>query len=169
MKKTLILALLLALAFIFTGCSVESSSGGSAGTTAANAVTTTATTAVTTAAAKDSGTAGDYSVTIKGFALAKDFDGKDVITVTYEWSNKSSDAEMFIVAFSRNVYQKGEECDIAVMSDDSATNQIKKIKDGASLEIKESYHIKDKTTPVEVSLTGIGDDNTIASKTFNIK
>lgn len=117
---------------------------------------------------------GDYQVDIRSFRLAKDYEGKDVIIVTYGFTNvKHDDAVSFSVAIEDTVFQNDIGLNKSYVIDDSydysEDNQIKEIKAGASLDIEVAYELNDTTSDVivEVSEWFSLNDKTL-TKTFTI-
>lgn len=117
---------------------------------------------------------GNYSVTIDSCRLAKDYEGKPVVTVKYTFKNVSDDdATAFYTAFNDKVYQNGVGLNGAYVLDDSANysddNQTKAIKKGASIEVEVAYELNDTTTNIEVEVEELFSfDDTKITKTFTI-
>ena len=117
---------------------------------------------------------GDYSLEIKSCRLAKDYVGKDVVIVTYTFTNvNDDDATAFYLAFSDNVYQNGVGLNESYVLDDSANyssdNQMKEIKKGASLDVEVAYELNDTTTDIEVEVEElISFSDKKLTKTFKI-
>ena len=116
------------------------------------------------------GDLGDYHIKIVSATTAKDYEGKEVLVVTYEWTNNGDEEQMFSTAFTAKAYQNGIECTTAyfvdaVDSEKSLTN----IKPGASLEVKEAYALNDNSD-VEIEVTewiSFNDDKVV--KTFKFE
>ena len=119
-----------------------------------------------------SGTLGDYSVSITGYALAKTYEGKDAVVVTYNWTNNSQDTTDFLSAFNTMVYQDGAECDTAIVTGDSgysADNQTKDVNPGESLDVQAAYLLQDRANPIDVSVYEfMSTTNETVAQTFNI-
>ncbi len=116
---------------------------------------------------------GDYSVEILSCRLAKDYEGKDVVIVKYNFTNNGEEATAFYTAFDDNVYQDGVGLNESyVVEDDydySADNQTKNIKTGSSLEVEVAYELNDSTTDIEVEVEELFSFNdSKVTKTFNI-
>lgn len=122
----------------------------------------------------DSGDLGDYTVKIHdGFELAKDYNGKDVIVLTYDFTNNSDDNQSFMFAISDKVFQNGIGLESAVMSTDSPElkNRSTDIQPGASVTVKVGYLLQDTTSPVSVEakeLISLKDDEKL-TKEFNLQ
>ena len=113
---------------------------------------------------------GDYAVEIKSCRLAKDFEGKDVVIVTYGYTNNSENPTSFFVALDDAVFQNGVGLNEAYVLNDSANyssdNQMKEIKTGASLDVEVA---NDTTTDIEVEVKElISFNDSIVKKTFSI-
>ena len=123
----------------------------------------------------DNTTLGDYSVEIKSSRLAEDYEGKDVIIITYGFTNNSAEeASAFYVTFSAKAYQDGVGLNEAYILDDdadySADNQTKEIKKGSSIDVEVAYVLNDSETDVVVEVEELFSFNDkVISKTFTIK
>ncbi len=116
----------------------------------------------------------DVRIDIKSCRLAKDYSGKDVVIVTYGYTNYGDDAQSFMVAVDDEVYQNGVGLNQAVILDDSANystdNQMKDVKKGASLDVEVAYELNDTTTDIEVEVKAlISFDESVVKKTFSIQ
>ncbi len=118
---------------------------------------------------------GDYVVEIKSSRLAKDYEGKDVVIVTYSFTNKKNDtATSFAGAIEDNAYQNGVGLNECYFIDDSyeynSENSTKEIKKGASIEVEVAYVLNDTTTPIDVEVGELFSfDDKVISKTFNLQ
>ncbi len=118
-------------------------------------------------------TLGDYLLEIKSCRLAKDYEGKDVAIVMYNFTNNAEDAASFMFAFEDNAYQNGVGLNEAYVLPDSANyssdNQTKEIKKGASLDIEVAYELNDATSDIEVEVGQLFSfDESIITKTFSL-
>lgn len=116
---------------------------------------------------------GDYKVEIVSCRLAKDYEGKDIVIVKYNFTNNADEAASFMFAFDENVYQNGVGLNECIFADESANysmdNQTKEIKTGATLEVEVAYELNDATTDIEVEVKElIGFDDSVVTKTFSI-
>lgn len=167
MKKILSLVLVLAVLFSFGLFALGSGSSDDEGTADQGSGNAAAT-------EQDNTTLGDYSVEIKSCRLAKDFADKDVVIVTYNFTNvNDDDPTAFYIAFEDTVFQGGVGLNEAyILADDanySADNQTKEIKKGASLEVEVAYELNDTTTDVEVEVKElISFSDKVLKKTFTI-
>ncbi len=100
---------------------------------------------------------GDYHVDIKACRMAKDFEGKPIVIITYVYTNNGDEAMSFMVAVDENVYQNGIGLNECYFVEDgveySSDNQMKDIKPGATLEVEVAYELNDTTTDVEVEVS----------------
>lgn len=116
---------------------------------------------------------GDYKVDIVSCRLAKDYEGKDIVIVKYNFTNNADDAASFYVTFEDNVYQDGIGLNKCYIADDSANysedNQTKDIKKGASIEVEVAYELNDTTTDIEVEVEELFSfSDSMVKKTFSI-
>ncbi len=123
--------------------------------------------------AQKEGDLGDYLLEIKSCRLAKDYEGKAVAIVMYNFTNNADDATSFMLAFEDNAYQNGIGLNEAYMLSDGANyssdNQMKEIKKGASLDVEVAYELNDTTSDIEVEVKQLFsfDESTI-TKTFSL-
>lgn len=100
---------------------------------------------------------GDYIIEIKECRLAKDFEKKPVVIVTYSFTNQEDDsAASFAAAIEENVYQNGVGLNECYFLDDSynynGENATKEIKKGATIDVDVAYVLNDETTPIDVEV-----------------
>ncbi len=122
---------------------------------------------------EDDNSLGKYSVEIKSCRLAKDYEGKSVVIVTYVFTNNDDEATSFWLAIDHKAYQNGIGLNDAYILDDSANfnddNYMKEIKKGTTLEVERAYKLNDTTTDVEVEAKKqISFDDTTIRKVFKI-
>ena len=117
---------------------------------------------------------GDFSVEIKSCRLAKDYEGKDVVIVTYAFTNvNDNDPTSFDIAIEDNVYQEGVGLNRSYIIDDSynynSDNSTKEIKKGASIDVEVAYELNDTSTPIEVEVQEwLSLNDKVISKKFEI-
>lgn len=149
MKKNLIFAVLLAM--LLGGCSssepTETNSGSQNGAVSEQ----TSETASEENAAQDSGELGKAFVKIGECARTKDYEGKDAIVVTLEYTNNDEKAQSFMTAVICKAFQNGVELSSAVITDDSysSENNLKEIKTGATITVHEAYLLDEASADVE--------------------
>lgn len=168
LKRITLFALAAMMVLSLAACDVDGD--GTQSGVAANGSATPASEAAKPA--QGEGNIGDYHIKIVSAQKGKDYQDKDVLIVTYEWTNNSDEEQMFSTAFGTTAYQDGVECSSAFSVDGvDAQKSLSKIKPGASLEVKDAYVLNDTTTDVQVEVgpwvdLGGGDKVT---KTFSIK
>ena len=134
----------------------------------------------------------DFKIEIKSARLEKNYsDGKDVVVITYGYTNNTAEGHSFTDVFFDTVYQNGIELsssfsifankeildsgstfDYEMFTDSiSFDNQYTKIKNGASLDVERGYILLDKTSNVDVEVTKASFYGEIEpiKKTFEIK
>lgn len=156
MKKLTAVILTALLAFSVAACSSESSSSEQA------------------EGPKDSGTLGEYEVAIKDCEVTQDYDGKDAVVITYEFTNNGDDAASFDVAMMTKVFQDGVELEYtSVYIDEESLEAVdddcmKSIKPGNSLEVKTARVLDNTSSPVEVEVEEFLGNGDKLTKTFEI-
>lgn len=123
---------------------------------------------------KDSGTLGEYEVVIKDCEVTQDYDGKDAVVITYEFTNNSDDAASFDVAMMAKAFQDGVELEYtSVYTDEESLEAVdddcmKSIKPGTSLEVKTARALDNMSSPVEVEVEEFLGNGDKLVKTFDI-
>ncbi len=139
-------------------------------------VNPTATTEPKSAAAE--GQIGDYIVKLNRYELTQDYEGKDAISVYFQFTNNSKENAAFFTTILPKLFQNGVECQTAILlSDDNLSNYSNEIQPGISVEVKMSFTLSDKTTPVEMDIDKLITFNSnpviytlnIADGTFSLK
>ncbi len=98
-------------------------------------------------------TLGDYKCTVKGAELCKDYEGKDAVLVTFEFTNNSSDAASFDIALDAKAFQDGIGLESAYLADEETDGLVDvEIKPGVTKEVKKAYILRDTTTAVEMEI-----------------
>jgi len=113
------------------------------------------TTSTTKAGAAELGkpiTIGDYKVTVQKVVISKDYDGKDAITIVYDWTNNSEPivAPMFAVSFS--VFQDGKELESAIIMDNKSADSLAEARPVISVEGLSSSFITTSKNELEIEV-----------------
>lgn len=117
------------------------------------------------------GSIGDYYIKIGSAKKEKDYSGKDVLIVTYTWTNNSDEEQMFSSAFNITAYQNGIECDSFVLVDEiDSKKSITNIKPGVSYEVQDAYALNgNDDVVIEVKEWFSFDDEVKVTKTFSLE
>ena len=100
------------------------------------------------------GIIGDYICTIKSATVCKNWEGKDAVKITYEFTNNAGSAESFDLALSDELYQNGVGLESSfIISDDDDWGLDVKIKPGTTKEVSKVYILRDKETPIDVEIS----------------
>lgn len=103
-----------------------------------------------------SGDLGNSHVEIKGASLAKDYEGKPAIVVTYAWTNNSEETTSAMVSVGAKAFQDGVQLESAVIvgddSYDSGTS-MKEVRPGTTIDVQCAYVLTSETSTVEFELT----------------
>lgn len=103
-----------------------------------------------------SGDLGDYHVEIKGASLAKDYEGKTAIVITYAWTNNSEDTTSAMVSIGEKAFQDGVQLESAmIVGDDSyeSGTSMKEVRPGTTIDVQCAYVLTNDTSTVEFELT----------------
>ncbi len=100
-------------------------------------------------------TLGDFKCVVKSAKLTKDYEGKDAVLITYEFTNNSQEAASFDLSLDDYVYQDGVGLEIAYLGVDEEQDfgLDVKIKPGVTKEVKKAYILRDTTTDLDVEIT----------------
>ncbi len=105
---------------------------------------------------KPKGAIGDYIVTIKDSRVTKDYEGKDILIVTYSFTNNDDKSKSMLYSVSDKLFQNGVELGDVWSSygidNYSFDNHSKEIKPGVTLDVQIAYELNDTTTDVDVEI-----------------
>lgn len=147
-KKWIIIAVIAAVIIIIA---VISSAGSGDKSTPDTPATNSSVEADTTEATNN--TVGDYGCVIKSAKLTKNWEGKDTVLLTYEFTNNSSSPASFDVALIDHVYQDGIGLETAFLSDDDTDLLDVEIKPGVSKDVRKAYLLRNTSTDLEVEIS----------------
>ncbi|MDE6659517.1 MAG: DUF5067 domain-containing protein [Eubacterium sp.] len=100
------------------------------------------------------GVIGKYVCTVKSAKVCKNWEGKDSVKITYEFTNNSKNAESFDFALKDDLYQDGVGLESSfISSDDDNWGIDVKIKPGTTKEVSKVYILRDKKTPIDVEIS----------------
>ncbi len=155
-KRLIIVAVVVGIIVIIaiaasSGDSSSSSSG--AQTTAGSAGETTS---AVSAQEKETteGEIGDYVCTVKSAEKCKNWEGKNSIKITYNFTNNSSDAISFDVALKDEAYQDGIGLESSFL--DGGSDELGwdvKVKPGTTKEVSKVYILRDESTQIELEIS----------------
>lgn len=171
MRKLLVLFIGAVLAISLCSCDFSDTTSGGADSQAPATTTTAAKADDGNKVMDTEGDIGDYHIKIVSAKKGKDYAKKDVLIVTYQWTNNGDDEQMFSTAFSISAYQNGVECDDITMVDGVDTQKsLSKIKPGATMELQDAYILNgDSDVSIEVGpWISIGESSKV-TKTFSVK
>lgn len=147
-KKWIIIAVIAAVIIIIA---VISSAGSGDKSTPDTPATNSSVEADTAEATNN--TVGDYGCVIKSAKLTKNWEGKDTVLLTYEFTNNSSSPASFDVALIDHVYQDGIGLETTFLSDDDTDLLDVEIKPGVSKDVRKAYLLRNTSTDLEVEIS----------------
>lgn len=105
----------------------------------------------------DDNTIGDFKCVVKGAKLTKDWEGKDAVLITYEFTNNSDSPISFDGSLDDKLYQDGIELESAILNDDNESNLLDTVdlKPGITKEVKKAYLLRNKDSEIEVEIQEI--------------
>lgn len=95
---------------------------------------------------------GDYDVKVNRFVLGKDYEGKDAITIYFDFTNNSTETKNFMFAISDKAFQNGVQLETAIIWD-VKSNSLTDIRPGVTIDAASSFLLTDTTSPVELELS----------------
>ena len=152
MKKftTVFLALILALSLILCGCAPSDKNGSS------NTNQTPPTEDVESPDTTGGQHTSDESpVILIGKELAKDYEGKDVLVLTFEWTNLTDENTYFLLDVSVKCFQDDVALESAIMGDDTypTAKGITEVKPGGTIEVAEAFILSNMESTVEIEVS----------------
>lgn len=147
-KKWIIIAVIAAVIIIIA---VISSAGSGGKNTPDTPATNSSVEADTTEASNN--TVGDYGCVVKSAKLTKNWEGKDTVLLTYEFTNNSSSPASFDIALIDHVYQDGIGLETTFLSDDDTDLLDVEIKPGVSKDVRKAYVLRNTSTDLEVEIS----------------
>ena len=105
-------------------------------------------------APSDSGTLGDYTVSIKDAVQTTDYEGNPALIINFDFTNNATEAQAFAFVTDTTAFQDGVELEMAIISSDSYNGdaQMKQIQPGITLPVQVAYSLTSQN-PVTVEVT----------------
>lgn len=155
-KRLIILAVIVGIIIVIAiaASSGESSSTGSGSETTAGSVAETSTSLSAQKQEKQEGEIGDYICTVKSAEKCKNWEGKNSIKITYNFTNNSSEAQSFDVALKDDAYQDGIGLESSFL--DGGSDELGwdvKVKPGTTKEVSKVYILRDDSTQIELEIS----------------
>lgn len=160
-KMTLFAALLCVL--LLSGCTIGETTGTStdmSGTNTSARSEDSSSNKESSAQTDNSDSVENKNIKIASWKLSKDYNGKDVLVVEYEWTNTKDDAANFMTTFTDMVYQNGVECNSTVIGCDDVDTQkqMNDVKPGVTYNVAVGYLLQDNTNATIVVSELFGDE-----------
>lgn len=101
------------------------------------------------------------TLTYTGHEVGSDYEGKPVLIVYFDYTNKKDEASYSQLTFYPQVFQNGVECSIGILMDENeaVTNSTKEIQKDVTLNIAQVYELQDNTNPVTLKVTDQSAEN----------
>lgn len=97
----------------------------------------------------------DFEIIYKGARLGKDFEDKEVVIVTFDFTNLSEASKAFLWETSTKAFQNGVELEDKIsglVEEAKMDNNDKEIKTGITVEVEKAFELSDKTSPIEIEV-----------------
>lgn len=152
-KKLIILGVVIAVIIVIAAAS----GSGSNDDTKTSSNETTVSSVDAEKKETDENTIGDFKCVVKGAKITKDWEGKDAVLITYEFTNNSDSPISFDGALDDKLYQDGIELESAILSNDEEAKLIDTVdlKPGITKEVKKAYSLRNKKSEIEVEIQEI--------------
>lgn len=101
----------------------------------------------------------DYELLYKGACIMEDYEGKDALVLTLDFTNNSKESTTYIWSILEMVTQDGEDLEIATVYtnpdtfDEVVSSQFVEVAPGDTVEIRTAFLLKDTAAEVEASFT----------------
>lgn len=101
------------------------------------------------------------TLTYTGHEVGSDYEGKPVLIVYFDYTNKKDEASYSQLTFYPQAFQNGVECGIGILMDENEaiTNSTKEIQKDVILNIAQVYELQDNTNPVTLKVTDQSAEN----------
>lgn len=111
-----------------------------------------------------------YEVTIGTLTQITDFNGDPAAKITFNFTNNSDEAAAFIGSVYVEVYQDGQQLEVAVVTsgDVNMESFLTKIKTGTSLDVEQAYKLI-SSSDVEVEVYPLFGKDKLAAQTFSLQ
>ena len=96
--------------------------------------------------------------------INKDYEGKDMVVINYDFTNNSEDTMSALVGIYMQAFQDGVQLDTAMVLDDSVYDAgiaQKDIKPGTTLEGCQNAFVLTSDSPVEIEVSDMFNDPTV--------
>lgn len=112
---------------------------------------------------------GKYAVEILSAVKTQDYEGKDAVVVTFQFTNNSTETKSFMLATQSKAFQNKVQLDTAILINNPVYNsdtQMKDVQPGGSLTVQKAFLLSDNS-PVEVEVSAfLSSDDSKITKTF---
>ena len=110
-----------------------------------------------------------YTVEILSAVKTQDYEGKDAVIVSFQFTNNGTETTSFWVATESKAFQNGVQLDTAIIvnnADYDADTQMKDVQPGGSLTVQKAFLLSDNS-PMEVEVSAfLSSDDSKITKTF---
>ncbi len=151
-KKRLIILGVILVVFIII---VILSSGGKSNEASSDSNSSTTSSVSAEKSKNKDGAIGDFKCVVKKAEITKDWDGKDAVIITYDFTNNANDSYSFDGALEEKIFQDGIELEIATITDDDEAKwfDTAEIKPGVTKEVKKAYLLRNKKSDLEIEIS----------------
>lgn len=101
------------------------------------------------------GKIGDFICKVKSAEICRNWEDKESVKITYEFTNNSNEAQSFDIALSDELYQNGIGLESSFTDDNDDEDFIcdVKIQPGTTKEVYKVYILRDTSTPIDVEIS----------------
>ncbi len=101
----------------------------------------------------DDSVIGEYKCVVKSAEKCTDWEGKDAVTIVYDFTNNSGSAISFDVALDAQAYQDGVALETTWLDNDETDVFDVDIKPGITKEVRKAYVLRDSSADIEVEVS----------------
>lgn len=112
------------------------------------------------------GDVGAYRVALTGYAFNTDYDGNNIVVVTYDFTNNSEETISPLVCIYIQAFQNGIELEHGFVMDTAVCDvgiEQKDVKPGATLTGCQTCFVLTSESPVEIEVSDIFSDPTVGA------
>ena len=110
-----------------------------------------------------------FDVKILDSKMGKDYSGKKILIVSYEFTNHKEESQSFAGNITAKVFQNGVECSDLVISDEIDSKKLlNEVQPETPYQIDVGYELENMEDPVQIKVTDLFKTETYAEKEITL-